>query len=287
MKVAVTGVSGFIGRHVLSELVNRDVKLIAVTRNASRLKNVVDSVTTVEMDISKPGMNDYDRLHRPDLLLHLAWDGLPNYRSLKHFETELPRQYHFLKGLVEAGLPSMLISGTCFEYGDQAGALSETMTPQPNNPYGYAKNALRQQLEFLQTEHSFSLTWARLFYTYGEGQSEHSLFSQLQRSVARGDEVFKMTAGDQLRDYMPVTDVAALLATLALSTECEGIVNICSGTPISVHNLVQEWIRTYAWSIKLDLGSYPYLDHEPKSFWGSRTKLDSVLRKCEHTARDL
>lgn len=150
MKVAVTGASGFIGRHVLAELGRHPVDITAVTRCAAKLADVATSVRIVELDIANPQANDYEQLHRPDVLIHLAWEGLPNYKSLHHFETELPRQYLFLKGLVEAGLPALLVTGTCFEYGMQSGALSEELTPLPTNPYGYAKDALRRQLEFLR-----------------------------------------------------------------------------------------------------------------------------------------
>ena len=94
---------------------------------------------------------------------------LSNYKSLYHFETELPRQYHFLESMIDAGLPSLLVIGTCFEYGMQSGALPAEMPTKPTNPYEYAKDALRQQLEFLRSIKPFNLTWGRLFYMYGEG----------------------------------------------------------------------------------------------------------------------
>jgi len=49
------------------------------------------------MNIDCPDSSCFDRMGRPDILVHLAWDGLPNYKSLHHFETELPKHYRFLK----------------------------------------------------------------------------------------------------------------------------------------------------------------------------------------------
>ena len=164
LKIAVTGASGFIGRHVLAELSKHGVEVLAVTRDATRLSDLNTAARIVEMDISNPPQNCFERLGKPDALIHLAWDGLPNYKSLHHFETELPRQYHFLKSMIEAGLPSLLVTGTCFEYGMQPGLLSEDIPARPNNPYGYAKDALRKQLEFLKSIRHFNLTWAQLAY---------------------------------------------------------------------------------------------------------------------------
>ncbi len=277
MRIAVTGASGFVGRHVLAELASSPVEIVAVTRCASRIGDFGPSVLVEEMDIDQAGTDIYDRLGCPDMLVHLAWDGLPNYTSLHHFETELPRQYHFLKSMILSGLSSLLVTGTCLEYGLQSGALSEELAPLPVNSYGYAKDALRRQLEFLRRVHPFSLIWARLFYMYGEGQSENSLLPQLKRAVARGDACFNMSSGEQLRDYLPVAEVARYLVTLALRQADAGIVNVCSGKPVSVRSLIEDRLRENGWTIELNLGHFPYPDYEPMAFWGNRAKLNRLL----------
>lgn len=268
MKVAVTGASGFIGRHVLSALLEHEVKIVSVTRDAARLAELGEAVRIVEMDIAHATADCFEQLDRPDVLIHLAWDGLPNYKSLHHFETELPRQYHFLNSMINAGLPSLLVTGTCFEYGMQSGALSTVMPTNPTNPYGYAKDALRQQLEFLRSAKPFNLTWGRLFYMYGEGQPATSLYSKLREAVLRGDKIFNMSGGEQLRDYLPVGEIARQIVQLALAQNDMGSVNICSGAPISVRRLVEQWLYENNWEIELNLGCYPYPDYEPLAFWG-------------------
>jgi nucleoside-diphosphate-sugar epimerase len=280
LKVAVTGASGFIGRHVLRELARHSVEVTAVTRDAAKLANVGKDVRVVELDIGSPHADDYERLNRPDVLIHLAWDGLPNYYSLHHFELELPRQYLFLKGLIEAGLPSLLVTGTCFEYGMQSGILSEKLLPLPCNSYGYAKDALRRQLVFLQGKYSFAFTWARLFYMYGEGQHKRSLYEQIREAVLRGDKVFNMSGGKQLRDYLPVCEVARMIVMMAMRHCGVGVVNICAGKPISIRELVEQWVRENDWHIELNFGHYPYPDYEPMEFWGERRRLDSFIREC-------
>lgn len=268
MKIAVTGASGFIGRHVLSVLLERGVKIVAVTRDASRLAGLSEAVRIVEMDIAHAAPDCFEQMGCPDVLIHLAWDGLPNYKSLHHFEAGLPRQYHFLNSMIKAGLPSLLVTGTCFEYGMQSGALSAAMPTNPTNPYGYAKDALRQQLEFLRSTKPFNLTWGRLFYMYGEGQPRTSLYSKLREAVLRGDKIFNLSGGEQLRDYLPVAEVARQIVQLALAQGNIGAVNICSGKPISVRRLVEQWLFENNWEIELNFGYYPYPDYEPMAFWG-------------------
>ena len=278
MKIAVTGASGFIGRHVLAELARRPLEVVAVTRCADRMPKVAPSVRVVEIDLACPPSDAFQRLGCPDILIHLAWDGLPNYRALHHFETELPRQYGWLKLLLESGLKNLLVTGTCFEYGMQSGALSETLAAQPDNPYGYAKDALRRQLQYLQAIEPFNLTWARLFYLFGEGQAATSLLPKLRAAAMRGDRVFPMSGGEQLRDYLPVSEVARLIVELALAQTDYGIVNVCSGTPVSVRRLAERWVAEQGWSIGLELGAFPYPDYEPMAFWGDAGRLHRLVR---------
>jgi dTDP-6-deoxy-L-talose 4-dehydrogenase (NAD+) len=277
MKIAVTGASGFIGRHVLSALLLQDVEIVAVTRNAAKLEWLNNDVHIVEMDIANPPSGSFAQMGRPDVLIHLAWEGLPNYKSLHHFETELPRQYHFLKSMIEAGLPSLLVTGTCFEYGMQSGPLAADTLTKPCNPYGHAKDILRKQLTFLKSAAHFNLTWARLFYMYGEGQPGTSLYPKLKEAVLRGDKIFDMSGGEQLRDYLPVEEVALQITQLAMARKDIGAFNICSGIPVSVRRLVEQWLDDNGWEIELNLGHFPYPDYEPMAFWGVRELLDDRL----------
>jgi dTDP-6-deoxy-L-talose 4-dehydrogenase (NAD+) len=123
--------------------------------------------TVVQIDVMDPPSNAFELMGNPDVLIHLAWGGLPNYRSLHHFEVELPAQYNFLKGMIQSGLKNLVVTGTCFEYGMRSGSLHEDMEAKPTNPYGFAKDSLRRQLEYIKDDQPFALTWARLFYLLG------------------------------------------------------------------------------------------------------------------------
>lgn len=281
MKIAVTGASGFIGRYVLRELIKQSIEVVAITRDATKLEEFADEVTIVEMDIAEYPVSAFDILGRPNVLIHLGWNGLPNYKSLHHFETELPNQYDFLKTLINAGLPSLLVAGTCFEYGMKSGCLNEALITDPDNPYGYAKDALRRQLEFLQKESPFNLTWSRLFYIYGEGQSAKSLYPSLKNSVLTGQQLFNMSGGEQQRDYLSVKVVANRIIRLSQNRKNNGIVNICSGEPVLIKTLVSDWIKANNWDIKLNLGHYPYPDYEAMEFWGDSTRQNLILRQDE------
>lgn len=278
LKIAITGATGFIGRHVLAELEkDSKIEIVAIARPGRKNLPTLNNGGWITIDISQPPIDAYELMGSPDILIHLAWQRLSNYCSLHHFETELPLQYAFLKQLVSQGLKSLVVTGTCFEYGMQSGPLSVDMATRPYSSYGFAKDTLRRQLEFLKNTHPFNFTWARLFYMYGDGQSDNSLFSQLKKAAQQNKNQFNMSGGEQLRDFLPVKEVAHRLIVLATRQQDLGVVNICSGKPQSVRSLVEQWIIENNWKIKLKLGYYPYPEYEPMAFWGDTNKINHLI----------
>lgn len=281
--VAVTGATGFIGRHVVAELRRLGISPILVQRPATP-EHPTSGERVVELDIAAPGPHAYRRLGRPAVLIHLAWSGLPNYGSAHHLEVELPAQRAFLGQLVEDGLPALTVAGTCFEYGLQTGELREDTPTAPVTAYAQAKDGLRRSLERLRARRPFRLTWARLFYLRGEGQAEGSLLPQLQAAIARGDRTFNLSGGEQLRDYLPIEEAAAYLVSLARNGLDNGIVNVCSGRPVKIRDLVEGVVRERDSTIALNFGYYPYPEYEPMAFWGDRSKLTRILESHDAVA---
>jgi len=278
MKILVTGSTGFIGRHVIPLLIDQGHEIRATARSLERARSMpwFDDVDFVAWDLHQKPL-EFSNMAPPDILIHLAWSGLPNYMDLFHFESNLPADYKFLKNMIKAGTKHILVTGTCFEYGMQSGALSEDIATSPSNPYGLAKDTLRKFLETLQTDYHFILQWVRLFYLYGPGQNSSSLIAQLDKAIDNSEPVFNMSGGEQLRDYLPVNEVARRIVFLANTPRCRGQINCCSGRPVSVRRLVENRLHERKANLRLNLGYYPYPDHEPMAFWGDGQKLDDYM----------
>ncbi len=280
MKILVTGATGFIGTYVINELLrNYHYDIIATSSDISkaRLYEWFPHVQYYEYDINDGQKNCFEYFQQPDLVIHLAWEGLPNYKDLFHFENNLFSDYYFIKNMIKNGLKSIVITGTCFEYGMQNGPLKEDFATIPSNPYAIAKDTLRKFLEQLQQKISFKLKWIRLFYMHGAGQNSNSILAQLDNALKNGDSVFNMSGGEQLRDYLPVDKVAEYIVKIASQDRINGIINCCSGTPVSIRNLVEDYLEKKQKKIHLNLGYYPYPDYEPMEFWGDDKKLRNIL----------
>lgn len=278
MRVLVTGATGFIGSHVVSELLRKNCQVIAVGKYPGEVEahEWSSQVQYVPCDLNVGRDNFYEYFQHPDLLIHLAWEGLPNYKDLFHIERNLFSNYAFLKNMLEHGLKDVAVTGTCLEYGMQSGALHEGMKTEPATPYGLAKDTLRKFLQQLQTKVDFKLKWIRLFYMYGRGQNPKSILSQLERTLKNGETVFNMSGGRQIRDYLPVEQVAKYIVKVSLQNGVTGIINCCSGKPVTIRQMVEDYLEKRQEAIELNLGYYPYPDYEPMEFWGDTSRLDRI-----------
>ena len=105
-KVLVTGATGFIGNYVIAELLKSSCEVIATSLHEEKAKQLdwYRQVKYLPFDLSKlAGKENYfEYFGQPDILIHLAWEGLPNYKSLFHIEENLPRHFSFLFNLVTA-----------------------------------------------------------------------------------------------------------------------------------------------------------------------------------------
>ncbi|GAI88493.1 unnamed protein product, partial [marine sediment metagenome] len=140
MKVLVTGATGFIGRYVVKELLKYHHYIIATSRNAKKAKSCdwFSQVQYIPCDLNVVQDSFFDFFHQPELLIHLAWGGLPNYKELFHFEKNLFESYFFIKKMIEGGLCHFSVIGTCLEYGMKEGCLTEDMSTAPCTSYGLA-----------------------------------------------------------------------------------------------------------------------------------------------------
>jgi len=131
---------------------------------------------------------------------------------------------------------------------------------------------LRRVIASRYGQQNLQWCWARIFYPFGNGQNPNSLLPALQRAIDQGDAVFSMSSGRQVRDYLPVDQVAQFLLRLSGHPQAQGIYNCGSGVPVSLRELAQALISSSYSSMYLKLGVYPDRADEPLAFWADTSK---------------
>jgi UDP-glucuronate decarboxylase len=223
-RVIVTGASGFIGTHAMRILAERAVDV---------------HVSCVDLLQDLAGFRELVTRLQPTHLLHLAWYAVPGafYSALENYAWP-GATIAAVQAFAEAGGTRVVIAGTCAEYHAHSGFLSEDSTLlAPTTPYGVAKDAARRLVESYARQVNLSTAWARLFFIYGPGEHSDRLVPSVIRSLLAGQEA-RSTEGRQIRDFVHVADAAnALVATLL--SDVAGSINVSSGEPVSVRDVVQ------------------------------------------------
>ncbi len=276
-KIMLTGATGFLGKHVLSELCRQDYVIAAYIRDASQasLFEPYESVKSVPFNIES---STQDSFEDGSVLIHLAWGGVRDTLSNDHLSS-WQSHYLFIRNAVTSGVKKVVVAGTCYEYGMSYGPVSADACASPITPYAIAKNNLHNALRLLQQETDFELIWARIFYVYGPGQSENSILSQFEKAINIGVDEFPMSFGEQLLDYSSVEDVAKMLVKLV--DQPDGVYNVCSGTPISLRRFLELRASRLGAEIKLKLGVYDYRKHESLAMWGANPMIGCKFNFAE------
>lgn len=249
MRIAVTGGTGFIGRHVLQALVENGYDdILAVGRTPP---SGISRVTFVHCDLLTEEAHDWISTYRPSHLLHLAWYA----EHGKFWDSPLNRQWHdatarLARAFFARGGRHVVVTGSCAEY-DWSGEdyCIEGVTPlNPATLYGLEKKRAWQAVQEVCQEHSASLAWGRVFFPFGPGEANQRLLPSVVDALLGQRPHFAINTG-HTRDLLPVHAIADALVHL-LNSQIEGVFNICSGVPTRLERM----IKTLADALDRDSG---------------------------------
>lgn len=272
-KILVTGATGYIGAHVVKVLLKKGYHVIASSLSYEGLDSRVERSS---VPIFSGQKNIYQALGKPDVCIHLAWQDGFVHNSPAHM-ANLSKHVQFCYNMMESGLPMLSVMGTMHEVGYWEGKIDENTPCNPLTQYGIAKNALRQSLLLFAKTTSCALHWLRAFYITGDDFKSNSIFSKIVRAVKEGKKEFPFTMGKNKYDFIDVDTLAEMIVAASVQSRINGIINVCTGKPISLAERVEKFILENNYDIKLNYGIFPDRPYDSPGVWGDPQKIDAIL----------
>ncbi len=277
MKILITGANGYIGSHVVKTLLDKGVACTAVDFSNTRIDPRAEFLP---IDILSAGSDIFTRLGKPDVFLHLAWKDGFAHNSPAHMEM-LSVHSALIRHLLEGGLKHLAVMGTMHEIGYHEGAVTENTPCAPISPYGIAKNALREDSRLLAKKHNAVWQWLRAYYIYGDDANAHSIFGKILQAAKEGKTDFPFTTGKNKYDFIPLEELAEQIAACVTQTQTDGIINCCSGSPVSLADKVESFIRENGLQIRLQYGAFPDRPYDSPAIWGDNSKIEHILAEAK------
>jgi nucleoside-diphosphate-sugar epimerase len=270
-RVLVTGASGFIGRHTLPLLVQRGYEVHAVS-SQPRTGPGTDVTWHHCGLLGADGIPALMQRVSPTHLLHLAWFAVPGqfWTSTENLRW-VSASLDIVREFAAVGGQRLVTAGTCAEYEVTHEDCKERVTPlRPSTLYGTCKHALHQIVEKF-ADGRFSCAWGRVFHLFGPHEYPERLVPSVIRSLLAGQPAL-CTPGTQVRDFLHVADVAGGFVAL-LDSPITGPVNIASGVPVSIADVVQSIGRQMSAESLIRLGARALPTHEQPRLTADASRL--------------
>ena len=274
MKILVTRADGYIGRHIVNNLLDLGHEVIAVDIHTD---DINDKAEKKKLNLFTADLtNVYTSLGSPDVCLHMAWrDGFV-HNSVNHIG-DLSSHYKFLVALMEQGLKHLAVMGTMHEVGYWEGKIDENTPCNPISMYGIAKDALRRSMIAYCKSNSILLQWLRGFYILGDDKKNHSIFSKLLQADEQGQELFPFTTGKTKYDFINVDELVEQISKAVTQTDVTGIINCCSGNPMTLAERVENFIKDHKLKIRLNYGVFPDRPYDSPIIFGDDKKIKQIM----------
>jgi UDP-glucose 4-epimerase len=282
MRALVTGASGFVGSYVVNALVQRGETVAILCRESSdlwRLSDALDRVTVIRGDVSRLGEADNSvKDFGPDTIFHLAWEGVlgRDRDNPDQIDLNLIATLALVRLANQLGCRTFVGLGSQAEYGPQNQIVDEDAPLRPATAYGVAKACAGQISQYLAARSGMRFVWLRLFSCYGPKDRPEWMIPYVIRSLSRGERP-ALTAGEQMWDYLYVTDAVEAIYQAAKNDRARGVFNLGSGKAYRLRDVIQQIRDMIDPSLTLCFGEKDYASDQVMHLQADITRLKNAV----------
>lgn len=250
MKALVTGGAGFIGSHLVDQLLHQRHNVIVLdnfsTGRYENLSNVMNDIDVIECDVKDDGKWQ-EKFSGVDWVFHLAAmaDIVPSIeRPKEYYDTNVTGTLRVLEACKDAKISNVVYaaSSSCYGIPDEY-PTREGADIRPQYPYALTKYLGEELVLHWGQVYDLPVTSLRLFNVYGPRARTRGAYGAvmgvfLAQKLARVP-LTVVGSGDQTRDFTFVSDVVSALIKAAEKEGTGEIYNVGSGRTVSINRVVE------------------------------------------------
>lgn len=246
MKALVTGGAGFIGSHIVDELLLQNFDVIVLDNlSTGRVENISDRVIHYNVDL-KDNLDLVFAKERPDIVIHQAAQVSVSY-SMKNpgFDAEenIKVTVNLLEACVKYGVKKFIFASSAAVYGaPEYLPIGEDHPVDPLSFYGLSKRNAETYIQMFSNTFGLNYTILRYSNVYGMRQNtkgEAGVVALFIDQALRGEALSVFGDGLQTRDFIFVKDVAKANVAACYYGDRKTL-NISQGTKTSILELIEE-----------------------------------------------
>ena len=247
-KILVTGGAGFMGAHVVNELLQQgNAEVVALDDLSGGFRGNLDPAATfVEGSIlDVPLINRLCEQYQFDYIYHLAAyaaEGLSHFIKRFNYQNNLIGSVNLINAAVNHDVKRFVFTSSIAVYGANQLPMHEALIPMPEDSYGIAKYAVEQELAAAKRLFDLEYTIFRPHNVYGElqniGDKYRNVIGIFMNNIMQGEPLVIFGDGEQTRAFTHIADVAPHIARAVDIPEAAGeVFNVGSDQHVSVNEL--------------------------------------------------
>ena len=248
MKILVTGGAGFIGSHLVEELLSNEHEILILDNCLTGKKEnleITGNFTFINDDFGSENSLEVIEKFDPDICFHLAAQSsvvVSVENPALDFEHNILQPIKLIQVLLKSNCKKLVFTssgGTIFGEPTVIPTAEEDYADEPESPYGVAKKRLNELIKIMLKNSSMKYSILNLSNVYGPRQDPHGeagVVSIFANKYLKNEEPTIYGDGEQTRDYIYVKDVVSALIK-ASKIEENHFLNIGTGIETSVNDL--------------------------------------------------